>query len=220
MDAPKRATIEAALQLLLKDENDCFEERDGFMTIKVNVLDNYKAGRNVTLATCGFLCFLHIFALGAAPTPISPFLLAHVMDGYKAFSLDEKFMENVAPELIAKFKPWFEWTDRNKPPSSGVMQLAQECYVDVRNSIVSLHLFCLWDQSQMSLNRNAINIGEYKRNGRKLLLLKAMGEHAEFLETRQDYQSFQRGFDYPVNVMRSVLTVRSKNAFEDITYSS
>lgn len=70
---------------------------DGFKSLSILPFGALDLKVACKLKTHGLLCALHIFALGQAPIPCSPFLILYILGGFDLL-LDHTFIQSLAPE--------------------------------------------------------------------------------------------------------------------------
>ncbi|KAI1783770.1 hypothetical protein LXA43DRAFT_1102144 [Ganoderma leucocontextum] len=113
-----RNLLREAIQVALRVPN-LWQTRGRYSTIEFRPYAQERE-RGLHLRSCGFLCLLHMVALGAGPDPISPFLLrAAIEDEDVALQIDAALLRLLAPDDFATLIPWISH-DKSVPVARNV----------------------------------------------------------------------------------------------------
>ena len=130
-----RETVKVALEV-----SNLWQTRGPYSTLQFLPFAQERE-RTVDLQTCGFICLLHMVALGSGPEPVSPFLLRAIIEPREvACKVDISLLRLLSPDDFATLAPWIS---RDK---------SQRLSEDVTSKVASLlmasdiDVSCHWTQ--------------------------------------------------------------------------
>ncbi|KAJ8690698.1 hypothetical protein PTI98_012104 [Pleurotus ostreatus] len=145
--------------------------------------------RHTTFSTHGFLCFIHMLNIPAAPFPVHPLLLHLAIDGRMAFTIDLPFLQEIDEDLVKTLRPWTTWDRCSSQPLHGQ----------------STELHGLLSACEIPTNCLTDNMGDSELDGIERSLLCYLLFGSKDVSHHPDYLAFCNGFNLQISDDLSVL---------------